>query len=157
LISAGVVFVSLLFAFGRRIRAVLWALYHEASTAFFIHVGIYTQTAEWRPADEITGAAYKRAKHKKGKRRLEDISRKNKHNRAKKAQRDERRDRKRGQNWGWMGAPVTHLASLGWVHLRRGPRVPFWDDITGLLPKVSRPSPGAMEEGRANQDKNHKL
>ncbi|KAI1169866.1 hypothetical protein F4777DRAFT_571584 [Nemania sp. FL0916] len=70
-ISAGVVSVSLLFAFYARVRAMLWALYAEVSTEFLITTGIYTYITKQKRVDEIFDQTYKKTKHRKNEKRKE--------------------------------------------------------------------------------------
>lgn len=59
LISAGVVFISLLFAFSSWIRAYIWSSYARASTRFFARTGVYTYIYQRRRIGEIIENTHK--------------------------------------------------------------------------------------------------
>lgn len=58
LISAGVVLVSLLFAFSSWIRARIWSFCSRASTKFATRTGIYTYIARRKHVEEIFDETY---------------------------------------------------------------------------------------------------
>ncbi|TRX96019.1 hypothetical protein FHL15_003161 [Xylaria flabelliformis] len=57
-ISAGVVLISLFFAFSAWIRAWIWSLYSRASTKFTTRTGLYTYIAQRKQIEEIFDETY---------------------------------------------------------------------------------------------------
>ncbi|KAI0520827.1 hypothetical protein F5B22DRAFT_598556 [Xylaria bambusicola] len=69
-ISAGVVFISLLFAFSARLRAVTWSFYSLATTKLMIKTGIYSYFVGHKNSEQIF--AYTSAKIDKMKKKKKD-------------------------------------------------------------------------------------